>query len=123
DRMNMKKTGISCLILLAFFALHCGSKRNPYNLSTEMSMEERKKAVRYLDQGRDLYKQHCSVCHGIYGKGNDQAPDFTKHQLEMYSAKLKMQDEVNHQVAGQLNYAQVECILNFLTRRNEAAKK
>lgn len=118
DVKNMKKTGISCLIALAFLALHCGSKKNPYNLSADMSAEERKKAVRYLDQGRDLYKQHCSACHGIFGAGKDQAPDFTKHQLEMYSAKLKMQDEVNHQVTGQLNYAQVECILNFLTRRN-----
>lgn len=95
----------------------CQTSRTSYNLSEELSKDTKKNFIKYLDEGKALYKENCSKCHGIIGKGIDTIPNFTQKQIETYKAKLAMKNENSHGFTQTLSYQQVESILHFLSYR------
>lgn len=71
-----------------------------------------------LDQGLTLYKANCSGCHGIFTKGKDDIPNFSKEQIDNYGVAFIRQDPKNHAVAMKLSSGQINKILTFLHMRN-----
>ena len=62
-----------------------------------MSAETRAIYMERLDKGKILFKEHCSGCHGIFTKGRDSVPNFTKDQISNYRAAVLMaKDQKNH---------------------------
>lgn len=89
--------------------------RITYPLPKNISKESKKNLTAYWKHGRDLYKENCSGCHGIFGKSKDSIPDFSQQQLDTYKAKLSITDEDNHGIAQKLSYEDIEAILHFLS--------
>jgi len=114
----MKKTGIALLLILSFCVIQCKTQKMEYNLPEPMSAETRAAYMERLDKGKILYKQNCSACHGIFTKGKDNIPNFTKEQLINYrTAVLMANDKKNHAVATKMSPQQLDYIISFLALR------
>jgi cytochrome c553 len=111
----------SILIILVFGELftQCTShKKIEYNLPEPLSVETRSIYMERLEKGKILYKMNCSSCHGIFTKGKDSIPNFTKDQVDNYrSAVLMAKDKQNHAVAAKMSPQQLEYIILFLSLR------
>jgi hypothetical protein len=107
------------LILSAFAFVQCVTKKKiEYNLPEPMSEETRAIYMERLDKGKTLYKLNCSSCHGIFTKGKDSIPNFTKDQISNYrSAVLMAKDKKNHAVANKMSPQQLDYIILFLSLR------
>ena len=110
---------ISAVILISFVFTKCASKKKiEYNLPEPMSAETRSIYMERLDKGETLYKLNCSSCHGIFTKGKDSIPNFTKDQIDNYrSAVLMAKDKKNHAVAAKMSPQQLDYIIMFLSLR------
>lgn len=65
-----------------------------------------------------LYKLHCSGCHGIFTKGKDGIPNFTKIQIDNYhTTALIGMDPKNHAVAKKMSSEQIDQVVTFLRLR------
>lgn len=83
-----------------------------------MSAETRAIYMERLDKGKTLYKLNCASCHGIFTKGKDSIPNFTKDQINNYrSAVLMAKDQRNHAVAAKMSPQQLDYIIMFLSLR------
>jgi cytochrome c553 len=104
-----------CLLLISLIFARCYShKKVVYNIPPNYPPEEKKVLLANLDRGRVLYKENCSECHGIFKKGKDGIPNFSKQQLDAYNAKFIRGDAKNHAVARQMSLDQMNSILMFL---------
>lgn len=104
---------VVCLILA------CNRKSSRYVIPADLDKDTRSSFTEYLDHGHELYKEFCSSCHGIHGKGKENIPNFTNAQLDMYAAKFKIQTTPVHGFVNQLSYDELENILNFLRYRSK----
>jgi cytochrome c len=68
-------------------------------------------------RGEILYKKYCASCHGIFGPGNTDAPNFTSIQLHNYNAAFIRADKENHAVAQNLDDESFQSIMTFLSYR------
>jgi mono/diheme cytochrome c family protein len=83
-----------------------------------MSAETRSIYMERLDKGKMLYKVNCSKCHGIFTKGKDSIPNFTKDQVDNYrSAVLMAKNKTDHAAAAKMSPQQLEYVILFLTLR------
>ena len=82
--------------------------------------ESRIAMVKLLEEGQILYKINCSPCHGIFTKGKDSIPNFSKTQIEAYKASVLLDDPKNHAVAQKIRPEDLEKIFEFLTYRKQA---
>jgi cytochrome c553 len=83
-----------------------------------MSAENRAIYMDRLEKGKILYQMNCSNCHGIFTKGKDSVPNFTKDQISNYrSAVLMANDKKNHAVAAKMSPQQLDYIILFLSLR------
>ena len=116
--MNIKSSFILQYIFLASTLMSISFSCKPritYPLPKNISKESKKNLTAYWKHGRDLYKENCSGCHGIFGKSKESIPDFSQQQLDTYKAKLSITDEDNHGIAQKLSYEDIEAILHFLS--------
>ncbi len=113
-RQILKIQNILLLIFVGIMFLSC-KPRITYPLPKNISKESKKNLTAYWKHGRDLYKENCSGCHGIFGKSKDSIPDFSQQQLDTYKAKLSITDADNHGIAQKLSYEDIEAILHFLS--------
>lgn len=106
-------------ILVCIILLYCKpQKKIEYNLPEPMSAETRSIYMERLEKGKILYKLNCSSCHGIFTKGKDSVPNFTKDQIDNYrSAVLMAKDKKNHAVAARMSPQQLDYIILFLSLR------
>lgn len=74
----------------------------------------RTQAIALFEQGRELYKIHCAECHGIFKRGKDNIPNFSKEQFDNYNARFLSGDPTNHAVAKKLSVDQMNAIVMFL---------
>jgi len=67
------------------------------------------------------YKSNCSGCHGIFGKGKENIPNFTKVQFDNYGASFLAGDKKNHAVMKNVTEDELFSIFLFLQslRREE----
>ncbi len=107
---------IALAIAAAPLLLQCATgNRISYNIPENYPETRRVQLKEMCDKGRELYKLHCSQCHGIFTKGKDQVPNFTNTQIDNYSVKFLRRDPQNHAVAMHMNPEQLNQVLTFLT--------
>ncbi len=105
------------LVLFSLTAFSCGQQSEQYYISDDLSKEQKKNLIAYFEQGKVLYINNCTTCHGIYQVGKENIPNFTTVQIETYRAKLALKDGQTHSFADSLSYDQIEQILRFLSFR------
>jgi hypothetical protein len=93
------------------------SKKVEYDIPPHYTEQARENAIAWFEKGKILYKVDCAVCHGIYQKGKDSVPNFTKTQIDNYNAMYIKGDPKNHSVASNLSPEQLYYILTFLRLR------
>ena len=97
------KTIYTILVLLfcAFLFHQCVTqKATAYDIPDHVTPANREAFIEKCEKGKILYKLHCAGCHGIYTKGKDSIPNFTKVQIDSYhAAALIGIDPNNHAVA------------------------
>jgi hypothetical protein len=108
---------ISGFVFCLFF-VHCVSKKKvEYDIPSHYGKESRENAIAWFEKGKILFKLNCSGCHGIFQKGKDSIPNFTKMQIDNYNAMFIKGDPKNHSVARKLSQDQLNYILTFLRLR------
>ena len=83
-----------------------------------MPRENKTLLIARAEKGKALYKIYCSGCHGIFSKGKDGVPNFTKKQIDNYhvTALIGM-DPTNHAVAKKMSSEQIDYVITFLRLR------
>lgn len=105
-------------ISIAIFILACVSHPQSKMKSLEGSSKEYQVYLKKeFTQGEILYKKYCASCHGIFGTGNTDAPNFTSVQLHNYNSAFIRSDKENHAVAQGLDDESFQSIMTFLTYR------
>jgi hypothetical protein len=123
SQMIMDNTGkmlkyLVCLLLISRLPTGCASeKKTEYNIPPDYTPKARQAAIEKFEKGKVLFKINCASCHGIYEKGKETVPNFTKIQIDNYNAMFIKGDPKNHSVAAKLSQEQLNYILNFLRLR------
>lgn len=113
---------IACLFVL--LVTKCSTqKETAYFVPEQYTGQTRKNMIEMLELGQKLYKINCSSCHGIFTKGKDSIPNFSKTQLENYKTAVLMDDPKNHAVAKKIRPYDLDMILQFLAFRKPHGKK
>lgn len=109
---------ILALIVCAFLFNCTSQKKTEYDIPSHVPAENRKLLIERAEKGKVLYKLYCSGCHGIFSKGKDGIPNFTKTQIDNYhTAALIGLDPNNHAVAKKMSSQQIDYIITFLRLR------
>jgi cytochrome c553 len=99
-------------------------KKTEYEIPSHVTKENRELFIEKCEKGKILYKLHCSGCHGIFTKGKDGIPNFTKTQIDSYhAAALIGIDPKNHAVAKKMSSDQIDQIITFLRLRKMQVSK
>jgi cytochrome c553 len=110
---------ILLLCSCAFFFYQCGTtKKVAYDIPSHVTKRNKELLLEKCEKGKVLYKLHCSGCHGIFTKGKDSIPNFTKTQIDDYHATALIGiDAKNHAVAKKMSSEQVDQVITFLRLR------
>jgi cytochrome c553 len=110
---------ILCLFAGTILLLQCHpSRKVEYDIPSHVTDINRKLLLEKAEKGKVLYQLHCSGCHGIFTKGKDSIPNFTKVQIDNYhTAALIGIDARNHAVAKKMSSEQIDQIVTFLRLR------
>lgn len=65
--------------------------------------------------GMKFYKANCANCHGIFGKGKDSIPNFSKEQMDDYKSAHLAADKLNHAVMANMTEDELNAVFLFLT--------
>lgn len=107
------------LVLCAILFHRCVTqKATAYDIPDHVTPANREAFIEKCEKGKVLYKIHCAGCHGIYTKGKDSIPNFTKIQIDAYhAAALIGIDPKNHAVAKKMSAEQIDQVITFLRLR------
>jgi mono/diheme cytochrome c family protein len=112
---------IYTIFILAFstFLFQCISqKKTQYDIPGHVPPENKALLIERAEKGKALYKIYCSGCHGIFTKGKDGIPNFTKKQIDNYHATALIGlDQKNHAVAQRMSSEQIDYVITFLRLR------
>ncbi len=104
--------------LLSTFVVACAVKPVSKIKSLEGSSKDYQSYIKKeFTKGEILYKKYCASCHGIFGPGNTDSPNFTNIQLHNYNAAFIKADKENHAVAQGLDDESFQSIMTFLSYR------
>ena len=117
----MKKINfILSIIAISLVIINCKApKKMGYTIPDDYSGQSKVNLIKYLDQGQKLYRINCSRCHGIFTKGKDSIPNFSKTEIEAYKSAVLMDDPKNHAVAKKIRPEDLNMILEFLAFRKK----
>ncbi len=119
----MKQPLILLILLFTSLFLQCAtSNRITYNIPDNYPDARRKQILEICAKGKELYKAHCTECHGVFTKGKDKIPDFTNTQLDNYSSRFIRRDPKNHAAAIQMSEDQLNYVITFLRFKNPQNK-
>lgn len=105
-------------VLCCFVFITCATqKRIEYIVPEEYTGEARINLIKRLETGQQLFKLKCSPCHGIFTKGKDSIPNFSKTQIEAYRSSVLLEDPKNHSVISKIRPEDLDMILLFLELR------
>jgi cytochrome c553 len=125
----MKKWSILIVVIVSVMLTQCVTQRvtqrePAYVVPEEITGKTRENLVAMLEYGQKLYKIKCAKCHGIFTKGKDSIPNFSKTQLENYAAQALVDDPKNHAVIQKMTTEDLDMVLQFLNfRKMPAATK
>jgi mono/diheme cytochrome c family protein len=89
-----------------------------YDIPNHVPEVNKKLLIERAEKGKVLYKLYCSGCHGIFTKGKDSIPNFTKVQIDNYHATALIGiDARNHAVAKKMSSEQIDYVITFLRLR------
>jgi hypothetical protein len=111
---------ISALFSAVVAFNQCATPKNAteYEIPSHVTKENRELFIQKCEKGKILYKLHCGGCHGIFTKGKDGIPNFTKTQIDSYhAAALIGIDPRNHAVAKKMSSDQIDQVITFLRLR------
>jgi mono/diheme cytochrome c family protein len=111
---------ISVLVSAATSFQQCATQQKAieYEIPDHVTKENKRLFIEKCEKGKVLYKIHCGGCHGIFTKGKDDVPNFTKTQIDSYhAAALIGIDPKNHAVAKKMSSDQIDQIITFLRLR------
>ena len=118
---NTVKLFFTIIILACSTALfyRCtNEKKVKYDIPSHVTKANKELLIEKAEKGKILYKIHCSGCHGIFAKGKDSIPNFTRVQIDNYhAAALLGIDARNHAVARKMSTEQVDQVMTFLRLR------
>ena len=104
-------------LAVCFAALQCKTqKKTEYYIPPDVAQENRVIFIERFQKGKVLFKINCSDCHGIYSKGRDSVPNFTKQQIDNYTALILAKPK-DHAVIKKISQEQLDYILTFLRLR------
>ena len=110
----MKRIITYSLLFSLLFYQCATTPKVTYNIPDNTSDFRRKVLIARLDKGKELFKQNCSECHGLFKKGKDNIPNFTNAQIDNYSARFMRRDPKNHAVMAKMSTEQLDETLSFL---------
>ena len=115
----MKKVFAIFAIVISVAVSKCVTERKTaYDIPSHVPPENKALLIARAEKGKILYKEHCSGCHGIFTKGKDGVPNFTKTQIDNYhSTALIGLDPNNHAVAKKMSSEQIDYVITFLRLR------
>ena len=109
---------ISTMFIVAVISQCASQKKTEYDIPSHVPAENKKILIERAEKGKVLYKTYCSDCHGIFTKGKDSIPNFTKTQIDNYHATALIGlDQNNHAVAKKMSAEQIDYIITFLRLR------
>ena len=109
---------ISAMFFVAVISQCASQKKTEYDIPGHVPEENRKILIERAEKGKVLYKTYCSGCHGIFTKGKDGVPNFTKTQIDNYHATALIGlDQNNHAVAKKMSSEQIDYVVTFLRLR------
>jgi mono/diheme cytochrome c family protein len=111
---NMKKIMIGFFIIGCIVACSTQQKVVMQDLPDGLTVEQKKIVLDNRELGIKLFKQHCASCHGVFNKGKDSIPNFSKEQMDGYQKDFMMGDPKNHAVASKLTDTELDAILRFI---------
>jgi Cytochrome C oxidase, cbb3-type, subunit III len=116
----MKLFYTTILIIICTCLVQCKTQKIEYNIPSHVSAQNRAIFLERCEKGRILFKINCSGCHGIFTKGKDGVPNFTKDEIDNYRAVVLIaRDQKNHAVAAKMSPEQIDHIITFLSLRIE----
>jgi mono/diheme cytochrome c family protein len=104
------------LVCGGFIASRCGVQKSAYVIGEDVPVEVRTLLIERAEKGKILYRAHCTSCHGIFQKGKDGIPDFTKQQIDSYHAAA-LRGLNGHGVLKKISMEQLDYIITFLRIR------
>jgi mono/diheme cytochrome c family protein len=109
---------ISAIIFVAALSQCASQKKTEYDIPSHVPPENKALLIARAEKGKVLYKTYCSGCHGIFTKGKDGIPNFTKKQIDNYHATALIGlDQMNHAVAKKMSSEQIDYVITFLRLR------
>src|SRR6476661_3026292 len=109
---------ISAIVLCIVLSKCASQKKSEYDIPSHVPPENRALLIGRAEKGKVLYKTYCSGCHGIFTKGKDGIPNFTKIQIDNYHATALIGlDQMNHAVAKKMSSEQIDYVVTFLRLR------
>lgn len=103
------------IALLTTLIVACKTQqRVDYKYLERLNPETRDQLYVRLERGKEMYKKHCSVCHGIFTGGKAEVPNFSETEVEQYKIRSAMKDTTNHAVAANLTQDNLDEIFMFL---------
>jgi len=122
QKMQLYRFSVCCMLLTL---IQCATPKPhiTYNIPKGYPEAKRIALIEKLDKGKELYKQYCSDCHGIFHKGVDSVPNFSNAQIDNYSARFMRKDPKNHAVIAKMSNEQMNEILNFLRYKRPDSSK
>jgi len=115
--MKQTKLFIFFIPVLLFFCIQCASQKTKYIFPSALSQHKQDSLIILCEKGRLVYKEHCTGCHGIFSKGKDDVPNFSKEQIDMYASRASLRDPTNHAVMLEMPMDQLDAIQLFLLYR------
>ena len=110
----MKLLAVLILYLLISPA-GCKDKNIQPNFPVRLSPSQKAEISKKWDKGKLLFKANCAKCHGVFTKGKDSIPNFSKVKMDLYATRFLARDPKNHAVMAQLYQEDFNTILVFLT--------
>lgn len=116
--MKLIYTILVLLTASVLFYQCSNQKKVKYDIPSHVTENNRILLLEKAEKGKILYSLHCSGCHGIFTKGKDSVPNFTRIQIDNYhAAALIGIDARNHAVARKMSSEQVDQVMTFLRLR------
>jgi hypothetical protein len=122
----MKKNVLLFIVSSVIFmsAWQCASQKTQYVFPPYMMRLNQDSLIARCNKGKMLFKEHCDGCHGIFSKGKDGIPNFSKDQVDTYNEMAMMRDPKNHAVMIEMPYEELDAVKMFLTyRKHDETKK
>jgi cytochrome c553 len=115
----MKRTYTISIIVFCVVLSKCASQRKTqYDIPSHVPPENKALLIARAEKGKLLYKMYCGDCHGIFTKGKDGIPNFTKTQIDNYHATALIGlDQNNHAIAKKMSTEQIDYVITFLRLR------